>query len=108
MKQIFRLVEMSFRKHLLLCLATATLFCRNKLLMQHLITANINLISGWWKSLSSIFQTLLPPKVTFTWIENNEPFVPASANLFLPSEKSMLLFRAFFLLLETMIEIRGN
>ena len=61
--------------------------------------------------LSYIFQTLLLPKVTFTSSENiffNKSFIPASGNLFCLVKNSMLLFGAFFLPLETMIEIRGN
>ena len=80
--------------------------------MQNLIPANINLISGWWRPFSPILcQTLLPLKVTFTSSENmffNESFIPASGELFLSSGHSLLLLGAFFLLLETMIEIRGN
>ena len=43
---MFRLVEMIFRKHLVLCVATAAVSFRDKLLMQNVIPANINLISG--------------------------------------------------------------
>ena len=46
LEQIFRLVDMSFRNHLILCVATVAVFCRGKLLIQNLIPANINLISG--------------------------------------------------------------
>ena len=46
LEQIFRLVEMSFRNHLVLCVATVAVSHRDKLLMQNLIPANINLISG--------------------------------------------------------------
>ena len=46
LEQIFRLVEMSFRNHLVLCKATVAVSCRDKLLMQNLIPANIKLISG--------------------------------------------------------------
>ena len=45
-EQIFCLVEMSFRNRLLLHVATGTVSCRNQLLMQNLIQANINQISG--------------------------------------------------------------
>ena len=37
LEQIFRLVEMSFRNHLVLCVATVAVSCRDKLLMQNLI-----------------------------------------------------------------------
>ena len=33
LEQIFRLVEMSFRNHLILCVATVAVFCRDKLLI---------------------------------------------------------------------------
>ena len=46
MEQIFRLVRMSLRNHLLLCVAIVAVSRRNKLLMQNLVPANINLISG--------------------------------------------------------------
>ena len=39
LKQIFRLVEMSFKNHLLLCVATVAVSCRNKLLLQNHIPA---------------------------------------------------------------------
>ena len=41
-EQIFRQVEICFRNHLLLCVATVTVSCKNKLLMQNLIPADIN------------------------------------------------------------------
>ena len=44
--RFYRLVEMSFRNHLLVCVATVAVSCRKKLSMQSLILANINLISG--------------------------------------------------------------
>ena len=47
LEQISRLVEISFRNHPLLCVAIVGVSSRNKLLMQNLILANINLISGW-------------------------------------------------------------
>ena len=50
LEQIFCLVKMSFRNHLVLCMATVAVSCRNKLLMQNLIPANINLISGYFFS----------------------------------------------------------
>ena len=37
LEQIFRLVEMSFRIYLVLCVATVAVSCRDKLLMQTLI-----------------------------------------------------------------------
>ena len=46
LEQIFRLVEMSFRNHLLLYMAIVDVSCRDKLLMQNFIPANINLFSG--------------------------------------------------------------
>ena len=46
LEQIFCLVEMPFRNHLVLCMATVAVSYRDKLLMQNLIPANINLISG--------------------------------------------------------------
>ena len=46
LEQIFRLVEMLFRNDIALCMATAALSCRDKLLMKNLIPANMNLISG--------------------------------------------------------------
>ena len=46
LEQIFCLVEMSFINHLVLCVATVAVSCRDKLLMLNLISANINLISG--------------------------------------------------------------
>ena len=46
LEQIFCLVEMSFRNHLVLCMATVAVSYRDKFLMQNLIPANINLISG--------------------------------------------------------------
>ena len=46
-EQIFRLIEMSFRNQLLLCVATVDVSCGNKLLMQNHISANINLISSY-------------------------------------------------------------
>ena len=46
LEQIFLLVKMFFRNRLLLCVATVDVSCRNKLLIQNLIPANINLISG--------------------------------------------------------------
>ena len=61
--------------------------------------------------LSYFFQTLLPPKVTFTSSENiffNKSVIPATGNLFSVYGNSMLLFGAFLLLLEIIIEIRGN
>ena len=93
LEQIFRLVKMFFRNHLLLCLATVAVSCRNKLFMQNIVRANKNLISGQWKLFSPIylfifififFQALLPPKVTSTFSENiffNESFIPATRNL---------------------------
>ena len=41
-EQIFHLAEISFRNRLLLSVATIAMSCRNKLLMQNLIPANIN------------------------------------------------------------------
>ena len=41
-EQIFRLVEISIRNRLLLRVATLTVSCTNKLLMQNLISVNIN------------------------------------------------------------------
>ena len=41
LKPIFRQVEMSFRNTL--CLANVAMSCRDKLLMQNLIPANVNL-----------------------------------------------------------------
>ena len=46
MEQVFRLVEMSFRNYLVLCVATVAVSCREKLLMQNLILDTIDLISG--------------------------------------------------------------
>ena len=94
LEQIFRPAEMSFTNPL--CVVTVSASCRDKLLMQNLILASENYFLLF-------FQILLPPKVTFTSSENiffNEFFILASGN-------SMLLFGAFLLLLDTMIEIRG-
>ena len=44
LEQIFRLVQTSFRNPL--CVATVAVSSRDKLLMQNLIPADINLISG--------------------------------------------------------------
>ena len=46
LKQIFRLVAMPFRNHLVLSVATPTVSCGYKLLIENLIPADINLISG--------------------------------------------------------------
>ena len=100
LKQIFRVVEMSFRNHFLLCVATVAMSCRNNSLMQNLIPANINLISGQLKPFSPIFfQTLLPQKVTFTSNANillNQSFIPASGNLFSVQWKKYAFFRSLF------------
>ena len=54
---------MSFTNDFLLSVAKIALSCRNKLLMEDLIPANIDLTL---KTILSYFpQTLLPPKVTF-------------------------------------------
>ena len=84
LEQISHLVEMSFRSHLVLCLATVPVSCRDKLLMQNLIPANVNfcLVKT---IISYFFQTLLPPEATFTSIKNiffNKSFILASGNLF--------------------------
>ena len=47
LEQIFHLVEMSSRNSLDLHVATAAASCRDKLLMQNIISANIELISGY-------------------------------------------------------------
>ena len=41
-EQTFRLVEISFRNRFFLYVETVTVSCKNKLLMQNLIPANIN------------------------------------------------------------------
>ena len=43
--KFYHLVEIPLRSHLLVCVATVAVSCRKKL-MQSLILANINLISG--------------------------------------------------------------
>ena len=58
---------MFFRNRLLLCVPVVTVSGRNKLFMQNLITANINLVKN---ILSYFFQALLPSKVTFASSEN--------------------------------------
>ena len=75
---------MLFRNDIALCMATAALSCRDKLLMKNLIPANMNLISGKCYQALLFFQILLPPEVTFTSSENiffYESFIPASKNL---------------------------
>ena len=106
LEQIFRLVEISFKNHILLCVVAVS--CRNKLLMQNLIPANINLILASENHSLLLFQTLLPPKATFKTCFSTNPSFRLVETYFLPSRNSMLLFGAFFLLLETMIEIRWN
>ena len=91
---------MSFRNHLLLCAATLAVSCRNKFLIQNLILANIKLIFWLVKTiLSYFFQTLLPPKITFTSSENiffNDYFIPASENSFSVWWKQYAFVRSIF------------
>ena len=93
------------------CVATVAVSNRDKLLMQNLTPANINLISGYENHCLLFLKTLLPPIVTFTsskkYYSTNPSFRPVK-NYFLSSENSILLFGTFLLLLETMIEIREN
>ena len=79
LEQIFRLVEMSFRNQLLLCVATVAVSCRNKLLMQNLIPVNIKTI------LSYFFRHYCNRKSLLHLSENiffDESFIAASGNLF--------------------------
>ena len=112
MNRFFCLIEKSFRNNLLLCAGTVVISCRNKLLIQNLILANIKLIFLLVKTiLSYFFQTLLPPKITFTSSENiffNDYFILASENSFSVSWKQYAFVRSIFLPLETMTEIRGE
>ena len=112
MNRFFCLIEKSFRNNLLLCAGTVVISCRNKLLIQNLILANIKLIFLLVQTiLSYFFQTLLPPKITFTSSENiffNDYFILASENSFSVSWKQYAFVRSIFLPLETMTEIRGE
>ena len=112
LEQIFCLIKMSFRNHLLLCAATVVISCRTNLLIQNLILANIKLIFWLVKTiLSYFFQTLLLPKITFTSSENiffNDYFILASENSFSVQWKQYAFVRSIFLSLETMTEIRGE
>ena len=85
-KRFFCLVEMPFRNHLALCVATIAVSCRDKLLIQKSYSSLHKLNFGLVKTIFSNFvQTILPPNVNFTFSENvffNECFILAGGNLF--------------------------
>ena len=86
---IFRLEEISFRSRLFLCVATVTVFCTNKLLMQNLIPANKLILVDENHSLH-FFQTFFPSSENIFF---NESFIPA---YFLSSGESVLFYSELF------------
>ena len=92
---------MSFRNDLVILEATVAVFCRDMLLMQNL--SSQNKLDFWLvilhrKELLHLVKTYFSMNPSFRLVET----------YFLSRRKSVLLFRAFFLLLETMIEVMRN
>ena len=77
---------MPFRNHLALCVKTIAVSRRDKLLIQKPYSSLYKLNFGLVKTIYSNFvQTILPPKVNFTFSENvffNECFILVGGNLF--------------------------
>ena len=108
LEQIFRLIKMSFRNNLTLCVATVAVSCRDKLLMQNFNPATYFLTNASFRVVETDFLASTNHNFSFRLVEPyffNESFIPAIQEGFCLYQNPSTLLEISFLLTKTVTDM---